>query len=190
MKIFNSLEEIKDIEETVVALGNFDGVHRGHQQIIERTVKNAEAAGLKSAVFTFSNHTRTLLKNVPPVKNILYAEEKAEIIESLGIDYLFNIPFTREIMNMSPERFVQEILVDKFRIREAYCGFNYTFGHKAQGTPEVLMQQYVHQRADQGWQAGGMSQIYGQNVCYRWRGRSGKQAWKDDRFSNVKHYDR
>ena len=117
MKIFNSLEEIKDIEETVVALGNFDGVHRGHQQIIERTVKNAEAAGLKSAVFTFSNHTRTLLKNVPPVKNILYAEEKAEIIESLGIDYLFNIPFTREIMNMSPERFVQEILVDKFRIR-------------------------------------------------------------------------
>ena len=107
MKIFNSLEEIKDIEETVVALGNFDGVHRGHQQIIERTVKSAEAAGLKSAVFTFSNHTRTLLKNVPPVKNILYAEEKAEIIESLGIDYLFNIPFTREIMNMSPERFVQ-----------------------------------------------------------------------------------
>ena len=53
MKIFNSLEEIKDIEETVVALGNFDGVHRGHQQIIERTVKSAEAAGLKSAVFTF-----------------------------------------------------------------------------------------------------------------------------------------
>ena len=104
-------------------------------------MKSAEAAGLKSAVFTFSNHTRTLLKNMPPVKNILYAEEKAEIIESLGIDYLFNIPFTREIMNMSPERFVQEILVDKFRIREAYCGFNYSFGHKAQGTPEVLMQE-------------------------------------------------
>ena len=88
MKIFNSLEEIKDIEETVVALGRFDGVHRGHQQIIERTVKNAEAAGLKSAVFTFSNHTRTLLKNVPPVKNILYAEEKAEIIR-ISRDRLF-----------------------------------------------------------------------------------------------------
>ena len=50
MKIFNSLEEIKDIEETVVALGNFDGVHRGHQQIIERTVKNAEAAARASKV--------------------------------------------------------------------------------------------------------------------------------------------
>ena len=53
MKIFNSLEEVRDIESTVIALGNFDGVHRGHQEIIKRTVKSAEAAGLKSAVFTF-----------------------------------------------------------------------------------------------------------------------------------------
>ena len=56
MKIFNSLDEIKGIEPTVIALGNFDGVHKGHQQIIERTVKSAEAAGLKSAELTFSNH--------------------------------------------------------------------------------------------------------------------------------------
>ena len=52
---------------------------------------------------------------------------------------MFNIPFTKEVMSMSPERFVKEILVDAFRIREAYCGFNYSFGYKAQGTPEVLM---------------------------------------------------
>lgn len=139
MKIFNSLDEIKGIEPTVIALGNFDGVHKGHHQIIERTVKSAEAAGLKSAVFTFSNHTRTLLKNLPAVKNILYPEEKAEIMESMGIDYLFNIPFTKDILTMSPEAFVKDILVDRFRIREAYCGFNYSFGYKAMGTPEVLM---------------------------------------------------
>lgn len=139
MIIFNSLEEIKNIENTVVALGNFDGVHKGHQQIIARTVKSAESAGLKSAVFTFSNHTSTLLENVPYVKNILYAEEKAAIIESMGIDYLFNIPFTHEILKMSPEAFIEEILVNKFRIKEAYCGFNFTFGYKASGTPEILM---------------------------------------------------
>lgn len=141
MRIFNSLEEICDIESTVVALGNFDGVHRGHQEIIARTVKSAEAVNLKSAVFTFSNHTRTLLKNLPPVKNILYAEEKARIIADLGIDYMFNIPFTSQILNMSPEAFVEEILVKKFKIREAYCGFNYSFGYKAAGTPEVLMRE-------------------------------------------------
>lgn len=139
MIIFNSLDEIKNIDETVVALGNFDGVHEGHRRIISRTVKSAEEAGLKSAVFTFSNHTSTLLENVPSVKSILYAEEKAEIIESMGIDYLFNIPFTHEILKMQPETFIEKILVEKFRIREAYCGFNFTFGYKASGTPEVLM---------------------------------------------------
>lgn len=141
MRIFDSLDEIRDIDDTVVALGNFDGVHKGHQEIIKRTVKSAEAAGLKSAVFTFSNHTRTLLKDLPPVKNILYPEEKARIIEEMGIDYMFNIPFTSEILSMSPESFVEEILVKKLRIKEAYCGFNYSFGYKAAGTPETLMKE-------------------------------------------------
>lgn len=141
MKIFNSLEEVVNIEPTVIALGNFDGVHRGHQEIINRTVKSAEAAGLKSAVFTFSNHTRTLLEKIPTVKNINYPEEKAEIIEQMGIDYLFNIPFTPQILRMAPEEFIDLLLVEKFKIREAYCGFNYHFGHKAAGTPEVLMRE-------------------------------------------------
>ena len=92
MKIFNSLEEISDIDETVVALGNFDGVHKGHQEIISRTVKSAEAAGYKSAVFTFSNHPKNLMAGETVVKNILYPEEKAAIIEKLGVDYMFNIP--------------------------------------------------------------------------------------------------
>jgi len=139
MKIYNSLEEIKDIEPTVVALGNFDGIHKGHQEIISRTVREAESAGLKSGVFTFSNHTSSVLENIPPVKNILYPDQKISILEDMGVDYMFNIPFTEEILTMSPERFIDEILVEKFNIREAYCGFNYTFGYKASGTPEVLM---------------------------------------------------
>ena len=139
MRIFNALEEINNIKPTVTALGNFDGVHMGHRQIIERTVKLAEAAGMKSAVFTFSNHTRTLLKHQPAVKNILYTEEKAAIMESMGIDYLFNIPFTPEILKMPPEAFVRELLLDTFMTREVYCGFNYRFGHKAAGNPELLM---------------------------------------------------
>ena len=139
MKIFESLDDIKQIDETVVALGNFDGVHMGHQQIITRTVRSAKAVGLASAVFTFSNHPSTVLGRGEPVKNILYAEEKNRIIEEMGVDYLINIPFTKEILTMAPERFIKEILVDRLRIREAYCGFNYSFGYKASGTPEVLM---------------------------------------------------
>jgi len=139
MIVFERLEDINNIEPTVVALGNFDGVHKGHQEIIGRTVKEAEAAGLKSAVFTFSNHTSSILKNVPQVKNILYPEDKLRILGEMGVDYVFNVPFTEEILRMSPEAFIEEILVKRFNIREAYCGFNYSFGYKASGTPEILM---------------------------------------------------
>ena len=141
MKVFESLEEIREIDDTVVALGNFDGVHLGHQEIIRRTVESARAGALKSAVFTFSNHTSTVLPGIEPVKNILYEESKRSIIEEIGIDYMIDIPFTEEILRMSPERFIKEILVDCLHIREAYCGFNYSFGHKAQGNPNVLMEE-------------------------------------------------
>lgn len=140
MKIYYSLDEIKNMDATVIALGNFDGVHLGHQEIIRRTVESAGAAGLKSAVFTFSNHTSTVLPNVKPVKNILYEEDKARIIGEMGIDYMIDIPFTEDILKMSPDRFIKEILMDRLNIREAYCGFNYSFGYKAQGTPSVLME--------------------------------------------------
>lgn len=143
MKIFNSLEEIKDIHSTVIALGNFDGVHRGHQELIRRAVRSAEAAGFKSAVFTFSNHPRNLLGNGNKVKNIMYAVDKARIISELGIDYMFNIPFTREIMNMSPKAYIDDLLVDTFQMKEAYCGFNYRFGYKAEGDVKVLMEESI-----------------------------------------------
>ncbi|MFV0516573.1 MAG: bifunctional riboflavin kinase/FAD synthetase [Aminipila sp.] len=143
MKIFNTLDEIKDVKETVVALGNFDGIHKGHQELILRTVKTAETAGLKSAVFTFSNHPKNVNGGGLIVKNILYFDEKARIIEKLGIDYLFNIPFDEYIRSMEPISFIDDILIGKFKMKQAYCGFNYRFGHKAKGTPETLIHEGI-----------------------------------------------
>lgn len=140
MEIFETLEAIQNIKPTAVALGNFDGVHLGHQELIKQAVKKAGDAGLKSAVFTFSNHPKDLLPKEKKVKNILVKSDKERIIESLGVDYLFNVPFTRRIMTMSPAAFVEELLLDKFNMKAAFCGFNYHFGHKAQGNPEVLRQ--------------------------------------------------
>lgn len=140
MEIFDSLDKVKDIEPTSVALGNFDGVHLGHQDLIKRTVEKGREKGLKTAVFTFSNHPREMLPDSKKVLNIMTKKEKADMIASLGIDYLFSIPFTEEIMVMSPEAFVQEILLDKFNMKEVFCGFNFNFGYKGQGNPEVLKQ--------------------------------------------------
>ena len=102
MKIFETLDDIMNIEPSAVALGNFDGVHLGHQELIKKTVEYAREHGLKAAVFSFSTHPKNLLPHAKKVKNILIKEEKAEIIAALGVDYLFNIPFTKEIMAMPP----------------------------------------------------------------------------------------
>lgn len=139
MKIFNKLDEIKNLKETVVALGNFDGVHKGHQELIRRTVKSAKMAGLKSAVFTFANHPKNVISDKPVVKNILYLEDKAQIFSSLGVDYLFSIEFSPDIQYMSPDDFIEKLLLEKFNLKEAYCGFNYKFGYKGMGNPETLM---------------------------------------------------
>ena len=97
MKVYDSLDNLNIKEDTVVALGNFDGIHRGHRELILRSVKSAEAAGMKSAVFTFSNHPRNLLGKGVEVKNILYPEDKIHILQKLGVDYLFSIPFTKPV---------------------------------------------------------------------------------------------
>ena len=138
MKTFNSLSEINDLKPCAVALGNFDGVHKGHQELISEAVEKAKELGIKSAVFTFSNHPRSLIPGGKKVKNIIYSDEKAALIENLGVDYLFNIEFTQQILTMEPSSFVEELLVGKFKAREVFCGFNYKFGYKAEGNVQLL----------------------------------------------------
>lgn len=138
MKIFKSLKEIENIELTSIALGNFDGIHRGHQELIRRAVVCAREKGLKSAVFTFVNHPKNVLSGKALIKNILYPDEKAAILEMLGVDYLFSIDFTEEIMTLSPEDFLEKLLVGRFSMKQAFCGFNFHFGYKAKGNSEFL----------------------------------------------------
>jgi riboflavin kinase/FMN adenylyltransferase len=139
MEIFNKLDEIKNIQDTVIALGNFDGVHKGHQELINRAVKSAKESGLKSAVFTFVNHPKNTIAGRTVIKNILYLEDKIDIIRSLGVDYLFALEFDQYIMHLSANEFIDRLLIGTFRMKEAYCGFNYHFGYKAEGSSDFLI---------------------------------------------------
>lgn len=139
MKIFETLESIANIDQTVIAVGNFDGVHKGHQEIINKAITNARDSGIKSAVFTFSNHPRNVISN-EKVLNIMYPDDKRNAFEKMGVDYLFVIPFTKEISMMGPDEYVDELLIKKFRMRQVCCGFNYKFGHKAAGDTKMLME--------------------------------------------------
>lgn len=137
MKIFNSIEEIDITENTAVALGNFDGLHRGHMNLIRSMVEIAREAGNTPAVFTFSNHPSTLLSD-EKVPEIIYKDEKAYILEKAGVELIFELPFTRDICKMPAEDYVRDLLISKFRMKDACCGFNYRFGSRAAGDTDLL----------------------------------------------------
>ena len=139
MKIFKSLDDIGNIKDTVVALGNFDGIHVGHRELLRRAVKSAKISGIKSAVFTFNNHPKNVIAGKRVVKNIMYYEDKVDMLRSLGIDYLFSVDFDYQISHTEPEDFIINILMDKLKMKEAYCGFNYRFGYQAKGDTDLLM---------------------------------------------------
>ena len=141
MKIFSHIEEIQNVEPCCIALGNFDGVHVGHQALIMKTVERAKEREMKSGVFSFSTHPKNLFAGKNVVKNIIYQEEKAALIEKLGVDYLFNVPFTRMVAQMEPLEFIDDLLLKRMQMKEAFCGFNYRFGYKAAGNPEILRQE-------------------------------------------------
>ena len=141
MQVFSSLTELKNSQikykNLALALGTFDGVHIGHQNVILKAVKLAKQNDGTSAVFTFKNHPLSVLaqKKVPPFINDTVA--KVNDIASLGVDVLINIEFTKEISTLSPKEFMQMLknyLAPKFVV----TGPNYTFGAKGAGTPQTL----------------------------------------------------
>lgn len=119
-------------EQVCAAIGNFDGVHLGHQKLIEECKRH----GLKSAVLTFNPHPSVFIKKIPNYPVITPIDKKAEIIESMGIDYLIVIEFNDKVMNMPKEEFMN--LMRKIGIKSCVCGYDFTFGIYAEGNIKDL----------------------------------------------------
>lgn len=138
MEIITSLDaELKNkYLETVIALGTFDGLHLGHTDVINTAKNYAERSGLKLAVFTFSNHPLALIRpDLVPVR-IISAEEKIKLLESFGVDYLINIPFTEDFAALSPDEFLDRLAC--FNYRCLVVGENFTYGFLGSGKTETL----------------------------------------------------
>ena len=144
MQIFTSLEEINISEKTSVALGNFDGLHVGHRQIMENALRSAKEKDLRSLCFTFSNHPFNFIlrradDDPDAVKLICTEEEKISLVKEMGFDYLVNIPFDETIMTMRAHDFFRSIIIEKLNAGCISVGFNYTYGARAEGKPEMLI---------------------------------------------------
>ncbi|MBM7655141.1 bifunctional riboflavin kinase/FAD synthetase [Neobacillus cucumis] len=127
-----------ELPPLAMALGYFDGVHRGHQQVILKAKAKAEENNLSSAVMTFDPHPSVVLgKNTQHDQYITPLVEKVKIIQELGIDYLFIIEFTPEFANLLPQEFIDQFVIG-LNVQHVVAGFDFTYGRMGKGNMETL----------------------------------------------------
>ncbi|KEZ50132.1 bifunctional riboflavin kinase/FAD synthetase [Metabacillus indicus] len=127
-----------ELPPLAMALGYFDGVHRGHQEVITAARKLAEEKGLKSAVMTFDPHPSVVLrKNTQHVEAITAVSDKIELIEDLQIDYLFIVNFSEAFAALLPQEFIDQYIIN-LNVKHVVAGFDYSYGRLGKGTMETM----------------------------------------------------
>lgn len=140
MRLFDDFQALPDeIRGCAVAIGNFDGVHLGHREVIGEAGRIAAADGLPWAVMTFEPHPRRIFQpDVAPFR-LTPAPVKQRLIAALGPNALIIVPFTVEFSRLAARAFVESVLVKGLGARHVVCGHDFAFGHGRRGTPEMLL---------------------------------------------------
>jgi riboflavin kinase/FMN adenylyltransferase len=139
MKTITDLDEIREpFNNAVITVGNFDGVHIGHQALFHEVIEKADAIGGTSVAMTFEPHPMRILEhNNHPTLITLY-EQKAELIERTGIDVMVCVPFTKEFASMTAREFIEDLLVKKIGMKAIVVGEDYSFGKNREGDLALL----------------------------------------------------
>lgn len=139
MKLYRNLDEFAKIANAVVTIGTFDGVHIGHRKIISRLTEVARQCNGESVILTFFPHPRMILNPEDiNLKLITTINERAALLEKLGVDHLIITPFTRDFSNLSAETYIKQILVDKIGTSKIVIGYDHHFGKDRQGNLQEL----------------------------------------------------
>ena len=153
MHIFRNLEEVPaDFGPTVVSVGNFDGVHRAHQEVVRHMAKRARSFGGKAVLVTFEPHPLRILRPDVAPKLLTPLAAKLRLLEQTHVDAVVVLPFTRDLSMMTAEEFARQVLGKALKAREVHEGYNFHFGHKAEGNVDTL--------AELGRQVGFEAKIF------------------------------
>lgn len=133
------LKNVERDPNSVISVGTFDGVHAGHRAIMDTVAEKAEKQGGRSVIVTFDPHPRNIINpGEEGIKLLTTLEERAEILEELGIDLMVVIPFDRDFSLLSSEEFVRDIIYDKIGVSEFVIGYDHQFGRNREGTIETI----------------------------------------------------
>src|SRR3982751_4144826 len=127
-----------DLGRTVVTIGMYDGVHRGHQALIGAAVERARALRRPCLLLTFDPHPAEVIRPGSHPAILTSLDRKAELVAELGVDAMCVLPFTTEFMRLSPETFTHTVLVEHLHAAQVVVGENFTYGHRASGTVHTL----------------------------------------------------
>ncbi len=139
MKIFNFINDFKPTKKTIVTIGTFDGVHIGHQKIIEKLIQNAVDYNCESLILTFFPHPRMVLQENSEIKLLNTIEEKSNLLEKMGLSNLIIHPFDKEFSILTAEEFVKTILVDALNIQKIIIGYDHRFGRNRSANIDDLI---------------------------------------------------
>src|ERR1043165_826313 len=135
---------LERLDRPVLAIGNFDGVHRGHRAVIGTAMERAAAATRPGAVLPFEPHPRSFFQPDAPSFQLTSEAAKLRLLASTGLDGAVVLTFDAALANLSAEDFVERILVERLAISGAVIGFNFHFGKERRGSPEFLVGQGAH----------------------------------------------
>lgn len=138
MQVHYGFESYKNIKNPIVTVGTFDGVHFGHQKIIQRLQKIAKKNNGESVLLTFDPHPRKILLNDQGLKLIHTINEKINILENLGLGHLVIYPFTLEFSKFSAKRYIDELLIQKLGTHTLVIGYDHHFGNDREGNIDLL----------------------------------------------------
>ncbi|AXK75987.1 MULTISPECIES: bifunctional riboflavin kinase/FAD synthetase [Mycobacteriaceae] len=122
----------------VLTIGVFDGVHRGHAELINRAVKSGRSRGVPTVLMTFDPHPMEVVFPGSHPAQLTTLARRAELVEETGVDVFLVMPFTADFMKLTPERYIHELLVESLHVVDVVVGENFTFGRKAAGNVDLL----------------------------------------------------
>lgn len=139
MKIYNSIQEFNTDKKTIVTLGTFDGVHKGHRSILDKLLNSSDTSACESLVLTFFPHPRMVLQQNTGIKLLNTMSEKAFLLDKYGIDNLIVHPFDHAFSRLTAEEFVKNILVDSLNVQKIVIGHDHRFGRNRTATIDDLI---------------------------------------------------